>query len=434
MLEWLAKKYKDSPVAQLLVNCIPYVGSGVNQYLISRAERSFLFESFSNIRQLLDFTEKIDSKIRPLIRDHNIAKDEEVIEEYASLYKHEFREHKLDLGDFLRTLRHYDFLNKAGIREIPRDLLVDIEGNFRKITFRYDEVKLEIENPELLWDCHCLAPEGSFWEGDRPENASDIPCRIHSNRLGAKVAARFNGGLVEIRYDKIKVAWKNSKEFWPPSIDTIHMYENLKSDGVMNKRFQSVLDIGSGTGFLGISIAKLNPHVERLYLSDWLLTPLVCSKINWEINRGDDLHVKCVPMLGMGKTWLNESHTLGPFDICICNPPYLPTLKDFPQIRTSSTVGGTDLLKLIIKEGKGIAKEIYVSFSNIAAQEAFSAAQKVNANLKQIGKACRVPFRVTHALKEKNYVNELSQKRGLEISEKGRYKYWHTISTYKIAY
>lgn len=434
MIERLAKKYKKSALAPAIVHLLPK-GQAIHQYLIRIAENTILFdEKFNEMREVLSFTEEIDSKIRPAIREHRLLKQEELTNVYCDLLHAEFKKHNIDFQDFLEKLKSFNFLKRMHFDQINIDLLVNIEKNFEKIMFKYNNAELLIENPKLLWDCHCATPIGNFEPEDRPKNTLDTRCPIHSDELGAEVSSRFMNGLVQIQYDGIKVLWHDSEEFWPPSIDTIRMYENLKSDGVMKKRFLSILDIGSGTGFLGISLAKHNPYIQKLYLSDWLLTPVVFSKINWEINRGNKTHVSCIPLIGMEINWLNYSFPVRPFDICICNPPYLPSLKNFPEVRMSSTVAGTDLLEYIIKEGHKIARETYINFSSIAEKEAISAANKAKAKLVKIGESYKVPFRVPQALKAKNYVQELSEKRGLKISEDGRYKYWHTVSTYKIIY
>ena len=91
-------------------------------------------------------------------------------------------------------------------------------------------------------------------------------------------------------------------------------------------------------------------------------------------------------------------------------------------------------MKFIIENGKRIAKEIYVNFSNIADEEAEKAKNAANAKLVQIGKEYAIPFRVPNALKVTGYIDDLSKHRKLEIKKQGGYKYWHTIKTYKIEY
>jgi methylase of polypeptide subunit release factors len=388
------------------------------------------FEKFGDIKKLIKLTKTIDSRILHPIRDHRLLTQEELIGEYSLLLRAEFKEEcNMELDDFLEELESFNFLKNYEFLKINPDLVVNIDKDFNKIIFKYDELELTIDNPKLLWDCHC-----HFKPEDRTKKAANTPCPIHRYELGAEVDSKFGEGIVQIQYDGIKVLWHESDEFWPPSVDTIRMFENLKRDGVMNKQLRSVIDIGSGTGFLGIAIAKLNQHIQKLYLSDWLFTPVVLSRINWEINKGNKTHVSCIPLIGIGKNWLNHNSPKEPFDICVCNPPYLPSLENFPEIPMSHTVGGTELLEFVIKEGHKIAQEIYVNFSNLADEEAFSAAAEVNAELIKIGEQYKVPFRVPHAFNVRNYVKELSEKRGLEVSESETYKYWHTITTYKIIY
>lgn len=400
-------------------------------------EKLTISKKFKDIKTILTFTERIDSNVRRIIRAANLLPQEELAERLFDFFDSQLKKNNMDIKDSLEELESFNFPERYLIDSINPDLLIYIEKDFNKLIFKYNNSQLPVEKPELLWDCHCeVTRGGSFKPKDRPKNAKDLPCPIHDDKLGMgnEIASKFGSGLVQIEYDEIKVLWHNSKEFWPPSIDTIRMYENLKTDDVMNKYIHSVLDIGSGTGFLGISIAKHNPNVQELYLSDWLLTPTVFSRINWEINKGNKAHVSCKPRIGLQWNWLN--HTLPPekIDICVCNPPYLPDLEKFPEIRMNHAVGGVDLLKFIIKNGHQIAREIYLNFSNIADKEAFSVAGEANAKLIKIGESYRVPFRVRQALENENYMRDLITERRLEISEEGRYKYWHTLSTYKVTY
>lgn len=418
-------------MAQGLVNILP-LGAAIHQYLTATYENISSLISIGDIKTLRIVTEEIDSNIRPVIRTLQSLEKEQQQSAYLNIVESELLKHNLNKRSLLEEFRNQNFLRDLNIKHIFPDLIVDVGKNFNKIIFRYDSNELVVNDPKLLWDCHCLIPIGNFNVDDRPIDADNFKCPIHDSELGQEVASRFRSGLVLIKYDETHVYWCESKEFWPPSIDTFFMLDNMKKDGVFEKQINSVLDLGSGTGFLGISIVKNLHSVDTLQMSDWLLTPVIFSKINWELNKGNKTHIRSTVHLGMEMNWINSPNVKIRYDLLVCNPPYLPDLDKFPEIRQFSTVGGTDLLEYIIREGLDFSKEIYVNFSDIALKEVKTVTDEGKVRLVKVGNSHKVPFRVPQALRVKDYMNELVKERGLEISEYGRFKYWHTLNTYKV--
>ena len=102
------------------------------------------------------------------------------------------------------------------------------------------ELLCVIRRPKLLWDPVVLS------EKDCLNKVSDL---FGKNTL--------------ISFDNIQILWNDS--VWPPSIDSFLFAKCLKEESYLNKRIKKVADVGCGTGFLGIYIAKNNPHVERVY-------------------------------------------------------------------------------------------------------------------------------------------------------------------------
>jgi len=389
----------------------------------------------SNFDRILELSGNVDSELRPKIRVSLRN-----LEEYGyagSLYRNALegrlrQTYDFSLNAFLESLSGNTPLIHT-VSDIKPDLTIDISEGLKSIKFITDETTLEIDDPELLWDCHCKRPRGEFGAKQRPVDADECECPIHSHPDGDKLGQIFLEGIVQINYRKTEVIWYNVPDFWPVSADTIHMYDNLDKEDILSIPSKSILDVGCGTGFLGIGVAQQSPEVRHISMSDWLLTPLVFARINWERNYEKMIkRVSYEPRLGLGFDWVRQDNSLrDEFDLCLCNPPYLPEVEDYPEVDMQNAVGGTDLLEKVIDDGPKIADRVFVNFSDLALPEAKKIAELTGKELNQIGEEFNVPFRVRSALQSEGYMNEL-ESRNIEIKNQGRYKYWHTVRTYEV--
>jgi len=361
---------------------------------------------------------KADELALPVIRSPGVPQDR-IEEIYMALLGHVLSQKRMPLEPLLESWE-----SEAATRRLRRtvpepDLDVLVGGEFEKVTFRYGDGELVIENPNLLWDCSCQSRSGG-----------EERCRIHGveDGIGDEITARFSSGLVGIRYRNRTYYWRSSKCLWPPSVDAFSMFLDLIEDGVLNEPHKRILDLGSGTGFLGIAIAAENRHVTRLEFADWLLTPLLYSVVNWRANEGSKKHVAIRAHLGQGISWRDGEKD--PFDLVVCNPPYLPLLEGFQDLGGESTVSGTDLLECVIAEGASLGRRVYVQFSDLAYPEAKAAADAHGRNLRRVGGGKWAPFRVRLALEKPEYLNLLVAERDLEVREGQNHRYWHRLQTY----
>lgn len=375
-----------------------------------------------SVPEVFEFTTEVDAKVRPIIRSATTLKRDILLDRQREYFDYWLKEKwNISLEDLFEKVGNSDF-RFVDYRDFKHDLGVSVGKGFEKLNFEFDNRALSIDDPKLLWDCNCAVPGGS------PEE-----CPIHTHELGPEVDRRFSNGFVNIKYDGVELTWKDAPDFWPPSADSFYTFENLEREGILDREFPSVLDIGCGTGFLGILIACKNPSVKNIYLSEWLLTPFIFSKINWNRNKKGEF-VTCKPLLGLEFNWLNQPKPSKRFDLCVCSASGLPDFKEFPEIRMNDPVGSTDLLESVIKRGNDFAREVYLSCANITEEEANRAAEEVNADLKQIGETIKVPFRVPPALENEGYLNKLVEERGLEKIEGERYPFWQEFKTYKVVY
>lgn len=391
-------------------------------------------DAFAEFDQLREVCATIDDEMRPPIRDmRNLPETEMVHTVYKDLLSGKLlREVDFQLDDFFEILHGELIYDKV---ELPEpDLQITIGDNMGEIVFELSDGAVTVDSPELFWDCHCERPIGNFRSEQRPPDADEYECPIHSTELGSKISAKFAEEVVEISHRGVSVLWYNTRDFWPPSVDAVCLLENLREESIFSRHIRSIADIGCGTGFLGTAVAIHNHSVQTLYLSDWLTTPVIMSKINSNRNISSDRGMDICSRLGLGFSWIDGSDLDERdecVDVCICNPPYLPDVEDYPQVSTNHTIGGTELLEEIIQKGHDVADTVYVHFSDIAKEEAKQVAELHNKQLVQVGEKWNVPFRVIPALEVKEYIEELEQK-GLETRSAGRYKYWHQIGTYRV--
>ena len=121
-----------------------------------------------------------------------------------------------------------------------------------------------------------------------------------------------------------------------------------------------------------------------------------------------------------------------PYDVAICNPPYLPLLDGFDEIGLESTVAGTDLLTNVIMRSKTLANRTYLQFSNLSQPEAQVAQKKAGLKLRPVGKERLVPFRVRVLWERSDYLDVLIKERGLIEKKNSRHRFWHKLQTYVI--
>jgi hypothetical protein len=229
----------------------------------------------------------------------------------------------------------------------------------------------------------------------------------------------------------ISILWKNVSSLFPPSVDTVHMLRSLAESGDINQEFESILDLGCGTGILGIAATRGCRGTIELKFAEWLLTPLAFSCINEFRNRLVNLN-KVSVSAALSYSLAHRLPFASPSDIVLCNPPYLPLVNQYPAVEVAGTVSGTDLLCNLIRRKPELGRRAYISCSNLAFPEAHGAAKDSGRTLREIGPLLRVPFRSTYAFASAEYVKMLIKLRGLEFEPEMPFQYWHKIQTFEV--
>lgn len=327
------------------------------------------------------------------------------------------------------------------LQSVPApSMRIQVNQDRDKVTFDVGGDTLTVEDALLLWDCSCSESPllGEYELEQAPHPSESCPIHTHDNQaLIDEIDEHFENGLVEICYGETSVLWRQERQFWPPSIDAFNMVSDLESYGLLDDSFNSLLDLGSGTGFLGKLIASRNGNVDRVAFADWLLTPVVFSAINWA--KTEEMRKQSILELYLDlKTEQSKEISHNNFDVLVCNPPYLPLPDDLSkqarEVALESTVAGTDLLESVIVNADGIADQLYIAFSDLARPEAKRAQRNAGLRLQQIGNSHRVPFRVGPAFKYPRYLQWLVENRPLEYRSTNRHRLWHTVRTYRLEF
>lgn len=354
----------------------------------------------------------IDKGLMRIIRDLSVPQ-EEIEEAYIDLLRQRLMTRGVSLDDLIVSLNQRKTLSRIAKSRPRPDLRIDVSDNFDRIVYSHGTKSIPICNPTLLWECACR---------------SKRKCEIHSHENGQEISRRFGHGFVQIVFRGRRFYWREGPELWPPSADSFWMLNDLDNAGVLQGRYESVLDVGSGTGFLGIAVASMNLNVVRLVMTDWLLSPLLFGLVNWSINGENRQYVQVEGKLGLFTDSLTKAGEK--FDLIVCNPPYLPLLEEHKKLGRDSTVAGTDLLVHLIEAGHSLGKNIYLQFSHLAAPEARAAARRAKVRLRPIGPEREVPFRVPLAYGKPAYLRRLKKDRKLIPKRGTSHQYWHKIRTY----
>lgn len=372
----------------------------------------------ADFEYLEDVVRRVDASLLRLVRAKWDLDQESLREGYESMLVgllDKDRLHPSTLTTLLEVLasdcRIVDRLPTAGLR-------VEVEDDFSRITFIRDGIKpLSVPAPLLLWDCTC-APH-------RRRGS----CRIHGHPSGDSISQAFGSTPVEICWRGLRIRWRNGQELWPPSADTFKMIMTLSSRTRLAKA-TSILDLGSGTGALGLFAASASRGTApgTLDLSDWLLTPALYGAANFALNRSHLEGWRLNLRVGMMDRWLDEaSKPHGKYDLVLCNPPYLPAFAPFESLGQHSTVAGTDLLDYVIRVGPTLGRRVYVQYSSVADLQARRAAKRGKSKLSLVGKDRFVPFRVHVAASRPKYLEALRDRGGLHELAREGYKWWHTL-------
>ena len=438
LIDSLSLWYEKSPAARAIVVVLP-LGAGLHEFLIAHAqatrETSDKLENNKPYLERLEQALAIDKFLLRSVRAMNPSTPKSTMNK---TYKFALSGEAKDLGvDVGKMLSFLEAANTSSLfREKPFKPVLEIncldinDTGISEISFKANNQLLTtIKNSRLLWPCNCKLKE---YRISKKKNSSILSnCDIHDSPKGQELTDLFTNELVQIKFRNVKIIWQQHEELWPPSIDAFYFVNDLRNIGLTESKIKSVIDVGCGTGFMGIWLAKNNKSIKDLSFCDWLLSPLILTAINSSMNLDDTL-VKRRYLLGLGFDWVNSRHIEPIHDMMICNPPYLPSLDGYSDLPIASTVFGTDLIDDVIKNGHNHARKVFLSFSNLAKREAEESASRWGKKLVAIGPAHIVPFRISHVCDNHDYIDELIDERGLKYKPQSDFPLQHSVQVFEV--
>ena len=174
------------------------------------------------------------------------------------------------------------------------------------------------------------------------------------------------------------MTFKVNEDTLIPRQDTETLVETVVTK-IGSKKLR-VLDIGTGTGCIGISIAKLCPNTE-VTLLDYSDAVLSVAKENAELNEVEVEFVRCDIL---------EEIPKGEFDLIVSNPPYIETDTIFSLDNIVSSYepvealdGGFDGLMFYRRIIEEVAKEILTDDGAVVFEIGYTQGEAVSEILRE---------------------------------------------------
>jgi len=341
---------------------------------------------------------------------------------YWQTLEAEFKREFITINAFLKNSYIKEYIEEISEKD---KIIIEVAENLNLIQYGYKDIFINIKNPELLWNCNC----------DVPYSDSNL-CPMHLNNNADLIKIAFANSYAEIRWKGFSYLWKNGNNLWPPSFDSFYFVDNITKE-FMDKNIKSVLDVGSGTGFLGFEVLRNLDTVIDCATVDFTLYSYLFSSINFKLNEGK---------LRKQKGTITHRNLLGyniyfdqyfpeikemEFDLLICNPPYIPIPDEFVELRRYYAVAGIELLKFILKNGNRYAENVVVNFSDICLPEVKEFLKDSPIQIVEFGQFHEVPFRIPRIMNNSSYFNKFLFPR-LKMRNDSSFPFYHIIRSYRI--
>ncbi len=169
-----------------------------------------------------------------------------------------------------------------------------------------------VQNTSLLFDRNALGKSGNLSkiESISEKSLSEIVVRVSQGEALRILAWPFGVTSTETTFMGI----------WPPTIDSILFLEVLKKSGYFSHSIRSIIDIGAGSGILGLSFLAFGSH-SHVVFTDVNGSSKHWIRANAAINNLDPNDIVFIRSKSLDS--ILESN-IGRFDFALLSPPYLP--------------------------------------------------------------------------------------------------------------
>lgn len=308
---------------------------------------------------------------------------------------------------------------------------------------------LTILHPSLLWPSSFDLPP-SFRSRDWRFEACAV-LQGETAEQFARLIPAVRQGDFEYRFDGVTLHWIRGFSF-PPNIGSFFLARCLRDHGFLKRSISTIADVGAGSGFAGLYLAKHNLSVKKILFTELGARAAILQKHNTALNtdretqdRQIDFEFRADPGLSALKT---ESFEL----MVLSSPPYIPERPDQKCLtfRGADALIGTDLLEQVVVGAGRHARELVIDVSRLAWPELERSAKAAGATVEildtmwtplKIGPlAPRSPedlgisqdnSKYTAAIREfesrQSHLDWLVCERGLSERHEANFRYWHEI-------
>ncbi|MFZ2151399.1 MAG: methyltransferase [Candidatus Absconditicoccaceae bacterium] len=217
-----------------------------------------------------------------------------------------------------------------------------------------------------------------------------------------------------VEYDGLRMEFEQGKYHGvrSPNIDTLLFCRAIKD--LDYKDIKSVIEVGSGPGFIAKYIGTKSNDIEKIVMSD----------INENAKKyfdNSNIDSRAEFVLGDARKYLEGKY----FDLIVCNPPYIPR----PRAIEDNPYEGLELLIYLIKN---FNKNLIINVSNLADDIINPILENCGAKIEQLDEM-EVPLKVGNVLNNQERLDYLTQEKGLKNQYHDGHQYRQKIRILKLS-
>jgi release factor glutamine methyltransferase len=203
---------------------------------------------------------------------------------------------------------------------------------------------------------------------------------------------------------------------WSPSIDTMLILKALNSAELGAPK--SGVEVGAGSGYIAKHLLETEPTLEEMTLIDINPNSESCWRDNIQT-------AKARFVIGDA-----QKNLVGPYDLIVCNPPYIPR----PKSIDDNAYEGLGLAAYLIGSADSLLTEkgkIVLNLSNLSMPIVLPLIKKEGLETRML-EELEVPLKVFNILNNRRWMAYLSE-HGLKKDRHDGYDYWQKIQVHELS-